>query len=229
MTKDLKENQWWQEQAILLQPRTEYLGKNIVFLHYTAYFWKKHLPPVSMLLSSGSMHRMPKNNIDNWGKGKFLVFVTIFVHGCLKNEKSKKKGQVLSTWIQNKFVVILVIYYFVWNKWPRPVTNACLGEEKQRIIQNKPLTILCTTWLYWIINKTATDFNSLYYMKRDKIRLSATKYIFSYIQDQNTNLYVQRPINNRKTGKLYWCLNNPDSWKIQQILRARIVGKISEL
>ena len=49
------------------------------------------------------------------------------------------------------------------------------------------------------------------------------------MQGQNTNLYVQIPINNRKTGKLYWCLNNTDSWKIQQILRATIVGKISEL
>ena len=61
------------------------------------------------------------------------------------------------------------------------------------------------------------------------MRSSATEYIFSYTQDQNTNLYVQRPINNRKAGKLYWCLNNPDSWKVQQILSATIVGKISEL
>ena len=62
-----------------------------------------------------------------------------------------------------------------------------------------------------------------------KIRPSATKYIFSYIQDQNINLYVQRPMNNRKTGILYQCLNNTDSWKIQQIFRATIVGKIFEL
>ena len=35
--------------------------------------------PVSVLLPSGSLHRRPKNNIDNWGKGKFLVLATIFV------------------------------------------------------------------------------------------------------------------------------------------------------
>ena len=45
-------------------------------------------------------------------------------------------------------------------------------------------------------------------------RPSATKYVFSYIQHQNTNLYVQRRINNRTAGKLDWCPNNPDSWKI---------------
>ena len=27
----------------------------------------------------------------------------------------------------------------------------------------------------------------------------------------------------------YQCLNNPDSWKIQQILAAKVIGKISEL
>ena len=36
-----------------------------------------------------------------------------------------------------------------------------------------------------------------------------------------------------KAGKLVpgekWCLTNTDSWKIQQILRIIIVGKISEL
>ena len=62
-----------------------------------------------------------------------------------------------------------------------------------------------------------------------KIRLSATKYIFSYIQDQNTNLYVKRHMNKKKTEKLYCCLNNPESWKIQHTLRATIVEKISEL
>ena len=62
-----------------------------------------------------------------------------------------------------------------------------------------------------------------------KIRPSVTKYIFSFIQDQNANFYVQRPIDNRKTGKLYWCLNNTDSCKIQQILRTTFVGKISAL
>ena len=52
---------------------------------------------------------------------------------------------------------------------------------------------------------------------------------FSYIQSQNTNLYVQGPINNRKAGKLYLCLNNPDYWKIQQILRAITAGKVYKL
>ena len=138
--------------------------------------------------------------------------------------KKAKKGQVLSIWIQNKFAL--------WNKWPLAVTNTCSGEEKQQIIQNKTFIISFTTWLYWIKNKTVADFNFLYYMKRNNYIQNQTisnKIYFSYMQGQNTNLYVQIPINNRKTGKLYWCLNNTDSWKIQQILRATIVGKISEL
>ena len=176
-----------------------------------------------MFFPSGSLHRMPKNNTTNWGKGKFLVFATIFV-GIVWKMKKAKKGQVLSIWIQNKFAL--------WNKWPLAVTNTCSGEEKQQIIQNKTFIISFTTWLYWIKNKTVTDL-TLYTTWNEttisKIRPSATKYILSYIQGQNTNLYVQIPINNRKTGKLYWFLNNTDSWKIQQILRATIVGKISEL
>ena len=35
-----------------------------------------------MLLPSSSFHRMTKGSIDNWGKGKFLVFATIFFGGC---------------------------------------------------------------------------------------------------------------------------------------------------
>ena len=45
------------------------------------------------------------------------------------------------------------------------------------------------------------------------------------MEDQRTNLYVQIPINNRKAGQLCWCLNNPDSCKIQQMLTAVILGK----
>ena len=44
-----------------------------------------------------------------------------------------------------QIVVILVIYYALWNKWPPPVTNTCSGEEKHQIIQNKALTISCIT------------------------------------------------------------------------------------
>ena len=33
---------------------------------------------------------------------------------------------------------------------------------------------------------------------------SATKYSIFLYQDQNTTLYVERTMNNRKTGKLYW-------------------------
>ena len=34
-------------------------------------------------------------------------------------------------------------------------------------------------------------------------------------------MYIQRPMNNAKPGKLYWFMNNPDSWKIQQILHRK--------
>ena len=44
-----------------------------------------------MLLSSGDLHLLPKNNVDNWGKRKFLVFATFFVQGCLENEKKQIK------------------------------------------------------------------------------------------------------------------------------------------
>ena len=39
--------------------------------------------------------------------------------------------------IQNKFLVILGLYYALWNKWPPPMTNACSWEEKQQIIQKE--------------------------------------------------------------------------------------------
>ena len=89
------------------------------------------------------------------------------------------------------------------------MANTCSGEEKHQIIQNKTFkfhlqrdsTELKTKHLQISTLYTTRNETTIY-----KIRPSATKYIFSYIQDQNTNLYVQRPINNRKVGKLYWCL-----------------------
>ena len=99
-----------------------------------------------MLLSSGYLHCMPRNNIDNLENGKLLVFATIFVQDCLKNEKAEeKKSRGTTHVIQNKLVEVLVIYYALWNKWPPPVTNVGLREEKRQIIQNKTLTISCTT------------------------------------------------------------------------------------
>ena len=40
----------------------------------------------------------------------------------------------------------------------------------------------------------------------------------------DTNLYIQRPMNNAKPGKLYWFMNNPDFWKIQQILHRKFLN-----
>ena len=104
--------------------------------YYTIYFWEKKPFPVSILLPSSSLHSMSKNNTDNWGKRKFLVFPTIFVQGWGKNEKSRKKD-ILSMWIQNKFVVILVIYYALWNKGTPSVSKICSRKGKQQIIQNE--------------------------------------------------------------------------------------------
>ena len=111
----------------------QYFGKNIVFLHYTSCSWKKTLTPVSMLLTSGSLQRMAKNNIDNWGKGNWFL-PQVLPQGCLKNEKSKKKDRYYKH-VHTK--QILVIYYALWNKWPPPMTNACSWEEKQQIIQKE--------------------------------------------------------------------------------------------
>ena len=132
----------------------------------------------------------------------------------------------------NKKQICCNFIYLLWSL-EQMASYTCSEEEKQQIIQNKALAILSATWLYWIKNKTATDFNSVCYKKRDNYiqnqTISNKIYFFSYIQSQNTNLYVQGPINNRKAGKLYLCLNNPDSWKIQQILRAITAGKVYKL
>ena len=216
-----------------LQPGTLFLffwNKNIVFLHYTTYFWKKAaFSQFQSCCPQAPCTACPRTALIIGGRRNSWLLPQFLPRVVWKMKKAKRKGQLLSIWIQYKFVVILVIYYAVWNKWPPSVTNACSGEEKQQIIQNKTLTILSTTWLYWIKNKTATDFNSLYYTKQDNYIQNQTisnKICFFLYTNQSTNLYVQRPMNNRRRGKLYWCLYNPDSWKIEQILRATIVGKI---
>ena len=105
------------------------------------------------------------------------------------------------------------------------MTNTCLVEEKKQMIQNKTYAMSCTRWL-WIKNRTATDFNTLYYTEQNNCTKSIHRQqnIFSHVQDQTIDLFVQKT----KRQENYQCLNNPDSWKIQQILTAKVIGKISE-
>ena len=53
-------------------------GQNILtkalFFCITQPASEKTFSPISMLLSSGSLHRTLKNNTDDWGKRKFLFF-----------------------------------------------------------------------------------------------------------------------------------------------------------
>ena len=109
------------------------------------------------------------------------------------------------------------------------MSKICSRKGKQQIIQNETHVQHDSTELKTKHLRISTFCTKQHETTIYKIRPSATKYIFSYIQNQNINLYVQRPMNNRKTGILYQCLNNADSWKIQQIFRATIVGKIFEL
>ena len=72
----------------------------------------------------------------------------------------------------NKKQICCNFIYLLWSL-EQMASYTCSEEEKQQIIQNKALAILSATWLYWIKNKTATDFNSVCYKKRD-----------NYIQNQ---------------------------------------------
>ena len=114
-------------------PRQNILAKILFFCITQAAPEKKTLTPVSMLLTSGSLQRMAKNNIDNWGKGNWFL-PQFLPQGCLKNEKSKQKDRYYKH-VHTK--QILIIYYALWNKWPPPMTNACSWEEKQQIIQKE--------------------------------------------------------------------------------------------
>ena len=63
------------------------------------------------------------------------------------------------------------------------------------------LTISCTTWLYWIKTKTATDFNSLYYTKRKN-------YIQMMMTSRNSNLIYD------KFDLFIYCILKSKCWKI---------------
>ena len=145
--------------------------------------------------------------------------------GKIKKKETKKGKTGTKYLLQNKFVLILVTYYAFKYKWPRRVTDTCLVEEKKQMIQNKTYAMSCTRWL-WIKNRTATDFNTLYYTEQNNCTKSIHRQqnIFSHVQDQTIDLFVQKT----KRQENYQCLNNPDSWKIQQILAAKVIGKISE-
>ena len=102
-------------------------------------------------------------------------------------------------------------------------------QGKQQIIQNETHIQHDSTELKTKHLRISTFYTKQHETTVYKIRPTATKYIFSYVQDQNINLHVQGPMKNRKKGTLYQCLNNADSWKIHQIFGATIVGNVFEL
>ena len=80
-------------------------------------------------------------------------------------------------------------------------------------VQGDSTEQLQTSTLYTTQNKTNTK------------SIDQQQNIFSHVQDQTIDLFVQKT----KRQENYQCLNNPDSSKIKQILTAKVIANISEL
>ena len=180
-------------------PRQNILAKILFFCITQAAPEKKPLPQFQCCWPQAPCSAWPRTTLIIGGRG--TGFCHKFCHRVVwKMKKAKKRTGTISMCIRNKFWLFTmpsgINGLLQWLMLVHGKENGNNSERNSQLHVQCDSTELKTKQLQISTLCTTQNKTTIY-----KTRLSATEYIFSYIQDQNTNLYVQWPMNykDRKT------------------------------